>query len=158
MNEDLFNILNLLNISYKTHVHPAFFTVKEAEQFDKSFTFLRTKSLFLKDENNQFYLITLEAHKRLNMSKLKKHLGLKKIEFANEDELLAHMKVTPGSVSLFCIIYDSKTNLILDKKVWESEKSGFHPNINTSSLEISKEGLHKFYNYIPNNKEVFDLD
>ena len=150
-------LLNSLKIKYKIHEHPPFFTVEEAKKYDSGFSFMRTKSLFLKDENNIFYLITLQAHKRLPISLLRKNLKLKSLKFASSEELFSKLKVKPGSVSIFCIIHSEETVLIIDRQIWETFNAGFHPNDNHSTLEIEKEDLHKFYNHLPNRKEVVVL-
>jgi hypothetical protein len=156
MNTDLEQYLKEQGISYKEHKHPAFFTVKESSQY--SFPFMRTKSLFMHDENNVFYIVCLDAHVRLSVSKLKKHLDIKELEFASPEEMKEKIKVAPGSVSIFSLIYNSNVLLVLDKKIWLAQTSGFHPNENTSSLELDKENLEKFYNSLPNKKEILDLE
>lgn len=100
----------------------------------------------------------MDAHERLSMSKLKQHLSVKELEFANPEELLAHLRVTPGSVSIFALVHDSSVSLILDERIWSTSTSGFHPNENTSSLELTHENLEKFYNSLPNRKEILKLE
>ena len=63
----------------------------------------------------------------------------------------------PGSVSIFGAIYSSEVMLILDKEVWDAEIVGFHPNVNTETLEIGHGGLEKYYNSLANRKEVVEL-
>lgn len=144
MDKTLENYLRSHNISYTLHSHPPVFTVEESKNLKKEVPGLHTKSLFLKDEGGKYYLVCLPAEKRLNSKVIRKEFSIKKLNFASPEELNEILQVTPGSVSLFAMIYSKSVNLILDKDVWSAELVGFHPNINTSTLEINHENLEKF--------------
>jgi Ala-tRNA(Pro) deacylase len=144
-------------IDYREHKHEAVFTVKESKSIKSKIAGLHTKSLFLRDNLGNFYLICLKADKRLDIKTLRKKLKVKKIHFASEPELKKHLKVSPGSVSIFTLIHTEKVKLVLDKEIWLAETVGFHPNINTSTLEIKHKDLEKFYNSLKNEKEVMEL-
>jgi hypothetical protein len=79
-------------------------------------------------------------------------------------ELKAELNLTPGSVSIYGMInaVNSKNSksitLILDQVVWNSDSVGFHPNINTSTLELTHENLEKFYNTLKCKKEIMKLE
>jgi len=133
------------------------FTVEESKHLKKHIQGLHTKCLFLKDNKGNFYLVAISAHNKLNIKALRKNLNLKKLHFASPEELKSELNLTPGSVSIFGIIYSSSTHLILDKEVWTADIVGFHPNINTETLELTHENLEKFYNSLENKKEILDL-
>jgi Ala-tRNA(Pro) deacylase len=158
MDSFLADYLKKHSISYIEHKHPAFFTVKESEKYISNLKFMHTKSLFLRDEHSRFYLVCLPAHDRLNIPALKKHLEIKELEFATPDELSARLHVTPGSVSIFSLLASPDITLILDNKIWQAGSAGFHPNINTSTLELSRDSLAAFYNSLPNKKEIIALE
>ena len=105
MDETLQVYLKKHNISYQIYLHKAVFTVEESKEIKINIPALHTKSLFLKDENNNFYLVCIPALKRLNVSALRKKLSLKKLFFASPIELKEQFNLTPGSVSLFGMIY-----------------------------------------------------
>ncbi len=155
------NYLKDLSINYIEHKHPAVFTVEEHKTLQiKTPNVLHTKNLFLKDEKNNFYLVCMYANKQLNLKQLKEKVkAKKKLSFASEEQLKENLNLTPGSVSIFGMI-NTKPNtihLILDKQVWEAERVGFHPNINTSTLIISHKDLEKFYNSLNIKKEILEL-
>ena len=158
MDSKLSGWLNNLGIKCKEYEHPAVFTVQESRKLTEPIPGKRSKSLFLKDESGSYYLITLLGEKRLNTSYLRKKLGIKKLEFASPQEMEKELKVKPGSVSLFCIINSDKTMLILDEELWDAELSGYHPNINTSTLVLDHENLKKFYDSLKCKKEIFKLE
>jgi Ala-tRNA(Pro) deacylase len=151
--------LNEHGITYVSVKHPAVFTVEESKKHREIFNAdsLHCKTLFLKDEKGKFYLIGMPANKRLDTKKLEQHLQVKKIRFASAEELLREIHLTPGSVSIFGIIYSSRTYFILDEEVWKAKLVGFHPNINTETLEIKHKNLEKFYNSLTNKKEIIAI-
>ena len=159
MDKHLFKYLDKLGIKYKIHEHPAVFTVEEADKIkEETPHILHTKNLFLKDENNNFYLVSIYAYKRLDLKLLKEKLNAKKkLSFATAEQLKEHLNLTPGSVSIFGMIYAKSVALIVDKQVWDAEIVGFHPNINTSTLELTHQGLEKFYNSLKLKKHILQL-
>lgn len=157
MDKNLENYLNKNNIVYIQHKHKPVFTVEEAKSIKNKISALHTKCLFLKDENNSYYLICIEAFKRLNIKMLKEELNIKKLNFCSPEELKEELNATPGSVSIFAMIYAKKTNLIIDKDILLAKSSGFHPNINTSTLEIDKMNLKKYLDTLNSKYLIIDL-
>ncbi|MBI2632002.1 prolyl-tRNA synthetase associated domain-containing protein [Candidatus Pacearchaeota archaeon] len=157
MDEKLKKYLEKHNILYKIFEHPAVYTVAESDKVTKNIPGIRSKNLFLRDENNNFYLVSLPGEKRLNTKSLRKHFNLKELNFASPEELKEQLNITPGSVSLFCMIY-AKRNIILviDNEIWSSPIADFHPNINTSTLVVSHKDLEKFVYSLKNKIEVID--
>ncbi|MDP3881609.1 MAG: YbaK/EbsC family protein [Nanoarchaeota archaeon] len=158
MDQNLKLYLKEKGIIYKEHTHPAVFTVAESKEVIKEYSYLHTKNLFLKDKNGRFYLVCLPAEKRLDVKLLEKHLHIKKLKFSSPEELKDELNLTPGSVSIFGIIYSKKTSLIIDQEVYDAEKTGFHPNINTATLEIDRKNLRIFLESIKVEKEVIKLE
>ncbi|MEK6861299.1 MAG: YbaK/EbsC family protein, partial [Nanoarchaeota archaeon] len=137
----------------------AVFTVAESRDLKKSIPGLHCKCLFLKDDSGKFYLVAIPAEKRLNFNRLRKVLEVRKLHFASEVELFGFLRLKPGSVSIFGLINDTLgiVNFILDKSVWDASFCGFHPNINTSTIVISRGDLERFYNSLNNTKMVVEL-
>jgi Ala-tRNA(Pro) deacylase len=159
MDQNLLDYLQRYGIKYLIHKHPAVFTVKESKKLIKDKSYFHTKSLFLKDENGKFYLVCMNANKRLDIKNLKKKLFIKELHFASSEDLNSELNLAPGSVSIFGMIYAKPSSIILlvDKEVWGAETTGFHPNINTATLEISHENLEKFCNSLKCKKEIIAL-
>jgi len=159
MDRKLKKYLDKNNIRYIVHKHKAVFTVEESRELKKEIPGLHCKTLFLKDSKNRFYLVGLPAEKRLDSKKFRKYIGAKKVRFGTSEELNKEIKLVPGSVSIFGAIYikDKNTRLIIDKEVWQADRVGFHPNINTMTLEISCKNLKKFYDSLDCEKEILEL-
>lgn len=158
MDKFLLNYLEKHGVSYSIHKHQAVFTVKQSLELKTEMPdVLHTKNLFLKDESGSFYLVCMFAHNRLNLKELKLKLNVKgKLHFASAEELKSHLNVSPGSVSIFSAIYAKDLTLILDRKVIEAERTGFHPNINTATLELDKKNLSKFIDSLNIKKIIFE--
>lgn len=158
MDNKLKEYLDKLGLKYKLHKHPPVFTVEESKKIKINIPGKHTKCLFLKGGNGQFYLIAMPGIKRLNIKLLKRRIGLKDMHFGSPEELKAELNATPGSVSIFAMIYAKNTKLIIDKELWNASIVTFHPNINTETLELDRRNLEIFYNSIESEKEIIDLD
>lgn len=145
------------NINYQEHTHQAVFTVEEAKAIKEELPATHAKCLFLKSNEEKFYLVALQADKRLDINALQNLLGIKKLRFASEEELQEHLHLKPGSVSIFGLIHDPEIIFLLDQELADAEKVGFHPNINTSTLVLDKDNLLKYYTSLPNEKLVVRL-
>ena len=159
MDKNLEKYLKEHDIKYIEHKHPAVFTVEESKNIKKTIPGLHCKCLFLKDNKGKYYLIGLPSDKRLDSKKFRWSIKAKKARFGTVEELKEEVNLTPGSVSIFGAIYikGDEVKLILDKEVWLAKTTGFHPNVNTSTLEISHEELEKFYNSLKCDKEIVEL-
>ncbi len=157
MDEYLKQYLEKYNIRYRLYKHPAVFTVAESKSIKQKIPGKHTKCLFLKDKKDIFYLIALPAEKRLDMKLVKKKLGIRDLRFASPEELKRKLNLTPGSVSIFGMIYSDSVFLIIDKELWEAKLAGFHPNINTSTIVLDHHNIEKFYNSVNTRKEIIKL-
>lgn len=157
MDKALVKYLDEHKISYKIHEHPPVFTVAESKSLIKNKGYFHTKSLFLRDDKKRFYLVCMSANKRLDIKLLERVLGVKKLNFGSPEELKERLNLTPGSVSIFGTIYAKDVSLIVDKEIWLASSSGFHPNINTATLELDHNNLEKFFNSIACKKEIMEL-
>ena len=154
---DIYAILNKLNIIYEKIDHPAVYTVDEAEKHTGSIKGTHNKSIFLRNKKgDKYYLVITIGSKRLDLKKLQVFLNESKLSFASPERLLQHLKLTPGSVSPFGLINDvhKKVQVIVDEELLQFEKVGFHPNINTATLIITTDDLKIFLKWI-NNKIVY---
>ncbi|MDP3026686.1 MAG: prolyl-tRNA synthetase associated domain-containing protein [Nanoarchaeota archaeon] len=146
------NHLVKLGLSFKEFKHLPVYTCEEAERYNQDIKGIHSKNLFIKDKKSKiFYLVILPASKQLDMNKLGGLLN-DKIKFANEEDLKNILGLNKGAVSPFGLINDkeNKVQIVIDKEVWNSEFVGFHPNINTETLELTKEDFHKFIKSLKN--------
>jgi Ala-tRNA(Pro) deacylase len=145
--KNIYDFLAVHGIKYEKHEHPAVFTVKESEKYDLKFDCGKTKNLFLRNKKgDRHYLIVLESSKRADINKLSTLLSESRFSFASPERMNKYLGLTPGSVSPFGLINDilKEVTAVIDKDLLKHEKLGFHPNINTATLAITKDDFKKF--------------
>jgi Ala-tRNA(Pro) deacylase len=148
-------------INYKLHIHPAVFTVDEARIHCYSIPGLHCKNLLLKDtKSKKYYLVTLPASKKVELSEIKKRIGAKKLSFVKPETLKDILNLEPGSVSPFGLVNDetNRVTYIIDREVWNAEKTCFHPNINTETLELKREDFQKAINAMNNEYQEISIE
>jgi len=144
------NVLNFLKtngIGYDLYEHPAVYTCEEAEKYHVNREGMACKNLFLKDKKGtRFFLVILPANKKADLKSIAETIGEGiKITFANAEELKEKLNLEAGAVSLFGLLNDKnkEVELYIDNEVYNAPKVGFHPNLNTATIELSNEMFHK---------------
>jgi hypothetical protein len=62
--------------------------------------------------------------------------------------MMQQLHTTPGSVSIFGMMYQTNTKLYLDPAIIDQPSLGRHPNDNTMTLVISYQELIKFLSMV----------
>lgn len=148
------------NIEHIIHEHPAVFTCEEAQRYCSNVPGVASKNLFLRDDKKRrYFLVILDSKKKADLKNLAKILDIKRVSFANDDELKEKLGLEPGSVSIFGLLNDKnvEVELFIDKDFYESSVVNFHPNRNTASVELKKEMLEKFLNTIEHKVNIIDI-
>ncbi len=159
MEASLARYLKEHSIHYETYSHKAVHTVAESRDYNEitAIRVLVCMTLFLRDEQGQFYLVGLPGEKRLEYKNLQEQLGVKKLTMGSPEELKRETGLIPGSVSIFGATFHPQVTLILDNEVWCAERVCFHPNINTETLVIGHDSLVRYYESLVNGKRVVTL-
>jgi Ala-tRNA(Pro) deacylase len=135
----LLDALDQLAISYEIVRHDAVFTVEESESLHRSIPGLHTKNLFLKDKNGRFWLVTAEAHSRVDLKALAVAIGAGKVSFGKTEDMERLLGVTPGSVTPLAAINDvgSSVSVVLDPAIADAARVNVHPLRNTATIGIT---------------------
>ena len=136
-----------IGVSYERFDHPAVFTVEESSKLP-AMPGADTKNLFLQEEKgSKFFLVTVPHDKRADLKALAGLLGVKRLNFGPESDLLRLLGVTPGSVTMMGLINDCKheVEFWIDDAIWKAESVQCHPLTNTATIIIPHEGLVKFF-------------
>jgi len=129
-----------LGIACQRHDHPPVATVAAAEQYWSGIDALHAKNLFLRNQKGtRHFLVVLAFTRRADLAALGEHFGEKKLGFASPERLLAHLGLTPGSVSPFGLINDPshRVEVAIDVAIRDAARVAFHPNVNTATLVLS---------------------
>ncbi|KKP67771.1 MAG: YbaK/prolyl-tRNA synthetase associated region [Candidatus Moranbacteria bacterium GW2011_GWE1_35_17] len=158
---DIYKILKDLGISFKEYNHPAVFTVEEALLHKGEIDGAKIKNLFLRNKKgDKHFLFITDAFKDIDLKKLSEVTGERKLGFASLERLQKYLKLTPGSVSPLGIINDvsKEVTILLDKELlYNNDKLNFHPNINTSTIQISKDDFYKFLRWAGNEVKEIEI-
>lgn len=102
------------------------------------------KNLFLCNrQKTKFYLLMIPGDKKFLTKNLSAQINSARLSFADAEDMLKFLDVTPGSVSVLGLMNDHGhiVQLLIDSDVLQSEYVGFHPCINTSSLRMKTKDL-----------------
>ncbi len=139
--------LTELGIAFARHEHPPVATVEEASQHWAGIDATHCKNLFLRNQKgDRHYLFILLHSKKADLRAVAEQIGDGKLSFASPERLMAHLGVTPGSVSPFGLIHDRThaVRVVIDRDLQAAERLSFHPNINTATLVVSRDDFTRF--------------
>ncbi|MEP6915920.1 MAG: prolyl-tRNA synthetase associated domain-containing protein [Acidobacteriota bacterium] len=149
----VYEVLDQMGIHYEKYEHPPVFTGEDAAAYWGPIPATRVKNLFLRNKKgDRHYLAILEISKQADLRQLVKVIGDDRLSFGSAERLMAHLGVTPGSVSPFGLIHEGSAGLqvIVDEDLRGAERLIFHPNINTASVTVSVPDLERFLASRPN--------
>jgi Ala-tRNA(Pro) deacylase len=133
---------------YQRFEHPAVFTCAEADLHHSGVTAISTKNLFLCDKKGRrFFLAVTACEKTINLDGLSSQLGISRLHFGSEENLMRLLGVTRGSVTMMGLANDAKheVELWIDSDIWRGENFLSHPLVNTATLILSKTELERFF-------------
>lgn len=136
--EQIMNQLNILNMEYIIHEHPPLYTVEEAKEYDAMMPGGHCKNMLLTNKKRtKYFLVILEAHKRMDFKEIGRLIGVNGLKFAKE-ETLNRFDTFSGSVSPFIILEDveNEIEVYMDDELLTYDLINFHPNINNKTLGI----------------------
>ena len=139
--------LDALGIPFERHEHPAIASAIGTEDLWPDIDAVQTKNLFLTNpKRTRFYLVVLDHRKRADLRAVGEQIGDGRLSFGSPERLMAHLRVTPGSVSALGLVHDSahEVQVCLDEALKTVERISFHPNINTATLVISFADFERF--------------
>ena len=139
--------LDKLGIADVRHEHPPVATVEEAEKHWSGLKGTHCKNLFLRNyKGNRHYLVIAPVTRGIDLKRLNAMLGEDRLSFASPERLGRWLGVEPGSVSPFGLVNDAThhVRVVCDQALRPSPALGFHPNVNTATLEIAFADFEKF--------------
>jgi Ala-tRNA(Pro) deacylase len=154
------DVLDSLGIAYVRHEHPPVFTVEDADKYWTELRGTHCKNLFLRNKKgNRHYLVVAPTSREIDLRGLNKTLGEDRLSFGSPERLARCLGLEPGSVSPFGLINDAEkeVRVIIDQDLRGSGFLGFHPNINTVTLDISFADFERFLSWTGNDIRYLDL-
>jgi Ala-tRNA(Pro) deacylase len=85
--DELFVLLDRLDIEHSTAEHPSLFTVEEGRPWHDKIPGLHCKNLFLKDRKGAIWLVVMPGDKRADLGRLEKLLAAPRLSIARSELL-----------------------------------------------------------------------
>ena len=159
--ERVYDVLDELNIHYLRTDHSPAATISECLKVEKQLDVSICKNLFLTNNKKSMYcLLLIDGSKKYEAGKVSRQVGSSRLSFASDAELMEHLGITPGSVSVLGLINDTNLNVTvaIDSDLLKNEYFGCHPCKNTSTLKIRTDDIiHKFIPYTNHNVIIIDI-
>jgi len=143
---DLLQMLENEKFEFSVTEHDPLFTVEDSKLLRGKIEGGHSKNLFLKDQKDNFFLVTFLEDITADLKRLPVALNSKKLSFAKPEYLRDLMGIEPGSVSPFGLVNDNqkKINFYFDEAFLKFEIANFHPLVNTATVSISPHNLIAF--------------
>jgi Ala-tRNA(Pro) deacylase len=145
--QDFLSFMDANGFRYQRIEHPAVFTCAEADLYHSGVTAVSTKNLFLCDKKGRrFFLAVTSCEKNVDLNDLSSQMGISRLRFGSEVNLLRLLGVSRGSVTMMGLANDTEhqVELWVDAEIWHGEQFLSHPLVNTATLVISKMELKRF--------------
>ncbi len=143
-----YDLLDSLGIEYKRTDHEHTDTMEACNEIDAILEVTICKNLFLCNrQKTAFYLLMMPGGKKFKTKELSAQIGSSRLSFADPEDMLKHLDIEPGSVSIMGLMNDKEhaVQLLIDEDVLKDEYLGCHPCVNTSSLKMrTKDVIDKF--------------
>lgn len=156
--------LSALGIAHETVTHEAVFTVEQSTAVRARLPVLQSgthiKNLFLRNKREEMWLVTLEAHRVVDLKQLGERIGAGRVSFGSAQRLMRHLGVRPGSVTPLALINDSgrQVRLAVDRAVLDAEAVWAHPMVNTMVTRLSGPDLRRFFDATGHAPQPLDFD
>ena len=98
------------------------------------------KNLFLCNrQKTKFYLLLMPGDKPFKTKDLSAQIGSSRLSFGGAEDMERLLNLTPGSVTVLGLMYDSdcQVTLLIDQDLYQQSAFGCHPCINTSTVQFS---------------------
>jgi Ala-tRNA(Pro) deacylase len=146
--KEFLHLLDSHDFRYERIEHPAVYTCAEAEQHRPHQPAVSTKNLFLCDKKGRrFFLVVTACEKNMDLMSLAGQLGVPRLRFGSQENLLRMLGVTRGAVTMMALVNDSahQVELWFDDEIWQEPVFQSHPLVNTATLLLSRETLLRFF-------------
>ena len=142
--EKCYDFLEELGVPFTRVDHEHADTIEACLEVEKILGCEICKNLLLTNRQmTDLYLLLMPGNKPFRTKFLSKQLGCARLSFATPEQMLKHLGITPGSVSVLGLINDAdgSVRLLIDNDLLSDADLGCHPCRNTSSLKLRMEDV-----------------
>ena len=158
---EVLSYLDAHEIPYRGLCHDEAATIELCEGIETALGAPIVKNLFLANQQKTaFYLLIMPGRKPFKTKYLSKQIGSARLSFGDPENMLRLLNVTPGSASIFSLLFDTgrQVRLLVDSEVPKLPEIGFHPCKNTATLRVkTADVLDRFLPAIGRTAEIVHL-
>ncbi len=132
-------LLDENGVEYTVHEHDPVYTSEQAAKVRGVELKTGVKALVLKTSNGEFILALVAADRKIDLERLAKIVGVKKLKLASPNEVLEKTGCEVGSVHPFGNLYGLQT--YLDRSVLENKWVNFNAGLHTVSIHMRSEDM-----------------
>lgn len=157
--DDLFGVLQALDIQYELYHHAPIFTVEEGEHLKAEIPGVHCRNLFLRDKKKRMFLVVLANETAVDLKALADRLECGRLSFGSAERLWEHLGIRPGSVCPFTALNDPdhKVEIILDADMMAADTVCYHPMDNAMTIGLSPAGLLRFFDHTGHTPRTLSL-
>lgn len=148
--ERCYALLDGLGVAYERVDHEHGDTMEALHEVERVLGCEICKNLLLTNRQmTQLYLLLMPGDKPFKTRILSKQIGTARLSFATPEQMLSHLGVTPGSVTVLGLMNDREklVRLLIDRDLLTQAYIGMHPCRNTTTLKLATGDL--LYTVLP---------
>ena len=154
--QEIYAFLREKGIPFEITEHEAVYNMAELSRIEIPYPEADAKNLFVRDDKKQnYYLITVQGDKRVDLKEFRRKNGLRSLSFAASEELMEYLGLIPGAVTPLGLLNDPahRVRLYMDA-AFQGGKIGVHPNDNTAAVWMQTDDLLRLIRENGNEAEV----
>ena len=146
--DEILERLTETGIAYSCLTHAPAHTMAECAAPAAALQAVIPANLFLRPRRHEkYYLLLAHPDSRLNTSSVSRQIGSPRLSFASEDELFARMRARSGSASPLGFLFPEARDvtLLVDRRLPDVPRLGFHPCDNTATLAMDSQAFFQIF-------------
>jgi tryptophanyl-tRNA synthetase len=147
----LYNLLNTLDVKYRTKYHSLLTTIEEAEDLARSVEGSVCKSILLKGPKDAYYLYVIKSNTYVNTKTLHKRIGVSKVNFATKDTFVETLRIPNTCPTIFGLVNDTEkriSTILIEEGIPKDSAVNFHPLRADATTTIAYEDMIKFIEHL----------
>lgn len=146
--------------TYTRIEHPLAHTMEDCAAIGADLGARHFKNLFLTNrQGTDFYLLLIAADKKFRTAEVSGQLGVSRLSFATDAQLMDKLGLLPGSVTPMALAHANAkgVTVVIDRDILEMELVCVHPCVSTASIALGWADLFAFITSCGNRIEVVEL-
>lgn len=142
-------LLDQNNIQYQEFDHEPILSYEDAEREKARLNWsgIESKNVFMKGNDNQYYIYVTTQGEKVDFKKLKDQLGIK-LSIASAEDVKNVAACVPGCVSPFGFSKD--ISILLDPQAFTHTDYLFSPGVTTKTIQLNIQHLQPVFALLPN--------